>query len=382
MKSIFIIGATGSLGAEALRVIENNKDDFVLLGATGYNNVEGLTEICKKFKPPYLGVRKEFVSLLDGQCNDGIAVFDVDKRLIEILEEADPDFTLILSSGISALEPVDYLLRKNRAVGIANKETIIAGGELIFKKENLKNIIPVDSEPSAIFQCLLGEKKDFVNKLIITASGGPFWDIDEKKFSLVKPEDALKHPNWKMGKKITIDSASMANKAFEVIESHFLFGIPYERIEAVVHRESLIHSLVEFVDGNVKALMSKTRMYYPLQFAMSYPERIKTNIGFLNFAEVGKLTFFPMNNRKFPVFDIILDMAKEGGNRLPLLVAADEVAVKSFLAGKIGFTDIPFVIEKTVSEVPFSKQNSLKDIEETYKLGIMKAENIVIRRKL
>ncbi len=379
MKNIFLIGATGSLGREALKVIEDNEDKFLLIGATGYNNYKELISICRKFNPPYAGIRREFIPIMKDNCSGDTAVFDVDKRLTEILEEADPDLTLFLSSGINAAKAVKYLLNKDKRIGIANKETVIAGGELIFKKENLKNIIPIDSEPSAIFQCLLGENKESVNRLIITASGGPFWEKREAEFPFITPEDALKHPNWKMGKKITIDSATMANKAFEIIESHFLFDIPYEKIEAVVHRESIIHSLVEFTDGNVKALMSKTRMYYPLQFAMSYPERVKTHIGYLNLADTGKLTFYPMDRKKFPAFDIILHFAKEGGNRLPLLVAADEIAVESFLEKKIKFTDIPYVIEKTVSSVPFSKGGSLEDIEETYKLGIIKAENIIRR---
>ncbi len=382
MKNVFIIGATGSLGSEALRVIKDNRDKFSLLGVTGYKNFERLIDICKEFKPPYAGIQGKFIDYIKSQCSEDIAVFDVEKRLIEILEESDPDLVLVLSSGIGALESVDYLLKKGKTIGIANKETIIAGGELIFREENLKNIIPIDSEPSAIFQCLLGEQKKSVNKLIITASGGPFWDMSEEDLRYVKPEDALKHPNWVMGKKITIDSATMANKAFEVIESHFLFGVPYEKIQAIVHRESIIHSLVEFTDGNIKALMSKTRMYYPLQFAMSYPERIKTSIGFLDLAEVGMLTFFPMNIKKFPAFNVILNAVKDGGNRLPLLIAADEIGVKYFLEEKISFTDIPIVIEETLSKVPFSKLSSLKDVEESYKVGIMEAEKIVIRRKL
>ncbi len=379
MKSIFIIGATGALGNEALRVIEDHKDEFLLLGVTGYNNVKGLIEICRRFKPPYAGIRKELIQYVKINCSEDAAVFDAEERLVEILEESDPDLTLVLSSGIGALKSVDYLLKKKKAVGIANKETVIAGGELIFKENNLENIIPVDSEPSAIFQCLLGEKRKSVNKLIITASGGPFWERNEHDFSSITPEEALKHPNWKMGKKITIDSATMANKAFEIIESHFLFDIPYEKIEAIVHRESIIHSLVEFIDGNMKALMSRTRMYYPLQFAMSYPERIGTSLGFLNLSEIGKLTFFPINERKFPAFRIILDIAKEGGNRLPLLVAADEVAVSSFLKGEIKFTDIPYVIEKTISGIPFSGGKSVDYIEETYKLGIIKAKSVIRR---
>ncbi len=382
MKNVFIIGATGSLGSEALRVIKDNRDKFSLLGVTGYKNFERLIDICKEFKPPYAGIQGKFIDYIKSQCSEDIAVFDVEKRLIEILEESDPDLVLVLSSGIGALESVDYLLKKGKTIGIANKETIIAGGELIFREENLKNIIPIDSEPSAIFQCLLGEQKKSVNKLIITASGGPFWNMSEEALRYVKPEDALKHPNWVMGKKITIDSATMANKAFEVIESHFLFGVPYEKIRAIVHRESIIHSLVEFTDGNIKALMSKTRMYYPLQFAMSYPERIKTSIGFLDLAEVGMLTFFPMNIKKFPAFNVILNAVKDGGNRLPLLIAADEIGVKYFLEEKISFTDIPIVIEETLSKVPFSKLSSLKDVEESYKVGIMEAEKIVIRRKL
>ena len=287
---------------------------------------------------------------------------------------------MFLSSGISAIKPILTLLKKGKTIGIANKESIIAGGNLIFNNDFPGFIIPIDSEPSAIFQAMLGENKKSVRRLIITGSGGSFRDLDKELLADVSSEDALKHPNWKMGKKITIDSATMVNKAFEVIESHFLFGIDYKRIEVIIHRESIVHSLVEFIDGNIKAILSPTRMYYPIQFALTYPNRNESHIEYLNLAKVGKLTFYEMDHEKFPAFRKVLNIAKTNEGLLPVLTASDEVAVQAFLDKKIKFTDIENVITETATKFDVKKIDSAEQVEELYKNAIITANKIVRRR--
>ena len=379
MKKVFIVGSTGALGKEALNVIRNHTEQFELIGITGFNNYKEAIKQCIEFKPSYIGVRGKLNSFIKNSCNFA-HLFDVEKNLVDVLIDANPDITLFLSSGISAIRPILALLKEKKFVGIANKESIIAGGNLIFKNDFSNFIIPVDSEPSAIFQALLGEKKTNIRKLIITASGGPFWNLEKKLLENVSPEEALKHPNWKMGKKITIDSASMVNKAFEVIEAHFLFGVEYKKIEAIVHRESIVHSLVEFVDGNIKGILSPTRMYYPIQFALTYPERISSEINYLDLTKIGKLTFYEMDNEKFPAFREVLNIAKNNEELLPVLTAADEIAVKSFLERKIKFTDILSVITNTVSCFAGNRADSIESVEELYKNAIITANEIITRR--
>ncbi len=379
MKKIFIVGSTGALGKESLNVIRDNKESFNLVGIAGFNNYQEAVKQCLEFEPRYVGIRKEFLSFVKNSC--GYAnVFDVKKDLANTVLEANPDITLFLSSGISAIKPILTLLKKGKTVGIANKESIIAGGNLIFKNDFPGFIIPIDSEPSAIFQAMLGENKKSVRRLIITGSGGSFRDLDKELLADVSSEDALKHPNWKMGKKITIDSATMVNKAFEVIESHFLFGIDYKRIEVIIHRESIVHSLVEFIDGNIKAILSPTRMYYPIQFALTYPNRNESHIEYLNLTKAGKLTFYEMDHEKFPAFRKVLNIAKTNEGLLPVLTASDEVAVQAFLDKKIKFTDIENVITETATKFDVKKIDSAEQVEELYKNAIMTANKIVRRR--
>jgi len=380
-KRIFISGATGALGSEAINVIRDNPGRLELVGFSGYKSVQRILDLCEEFNPKFIGVHPDFVEYISKKCDRNIQVFDVSSRLKDTILDADVDLALFLASGISSLSAIRAALESGINVGIGNKESIIAGGNIIFSSNFLDRIIPVDSEPSAIFQCLTGEKKSSVRRLIITASGGPFLKTESSKLRFVTPEEALKHPNWKMGKKITIDSATMANKAFEIIEAHFLFGLPYEKITAVVHRESIIHSMVEFGDGNIKALLSHTRMYYPLQFAMFYPERAENTVESLDLASIGKLTFEKLDTKKFPLFSFILQVAKNE-NYLPALVAADEIAVKAFLDKKIRFTDIYTVVSDVFEMYNPISVNSLEEIKQEYNRALQITNDIVKRRML
>ena len=380
-KRVFISGATGALGSEAIEVIRNYPEHLELVGFSGYKNVQRILDLCEEFHPQFVGVHSDFVEYISKKCGRNTRVFDVSTKLNDAILDSDVDLALFLASGISSLSAIRAALESGMNVGIGNKESIIAGGHIIFSSNFLDKIIPVDSEPSAVFQCLTGEKSSTVKRLIITASGGPFLKTESSKLQFVTPEEALKHPNWKMGKKITIDSATMANKAFEVIEAHFLFGLPYEKITALVHRESIIHSMVEFNDGNIKALLSPTRMYYPLQFAMFYPERIENTMKPLDLTSVGKLTFEELNTKKFPLFQFILQVARNE-DYLPALVAADEIAVKAFLDKKIRFTDIYTVMSDVFETYNPISVNSLEDIEEEYSRALQITKDIVKRRVL
>lgn len=380
MKSIFIVGSTGSLGKEALEVLKKLGNYYKVVGITGFQNADLILNQIKNFDPRYIGMGKDYLEAIKKEF-PGKYIFDVEKDLEKAILDASADLTLFLSSDIVALKSIDLLLSYKKYVAIANKESIIAGGEIIFSPDRQKYIIPIDSELSALFQCLIGEKKDAVKRFIITASGGPFWERDIATFDKITALDALRHPNWRMGKKITVDSATLINKAFEVIESHFFFGIDYEKIEVIVHRESIIHSMIEFVDGNMKALMSTPLMYFPLQYAITYPERAINSFpeSRLDLEKVGKLTFYPLDNNKFPGFLTALEYGKRGGNFLPLLVAMDKVLVDAFLEETISFSDIPRLLEKGLSQITYKKVGSAAGIVEVYKEGILLFEDMIKR---
>jgi len=380
MKSIFIIGSTGSLGKEALEVIKKLGDYYKVIGITGFQNIGMILKQIKDFDPQYIGMKKNYLETIKKEFQ-GKYIFDVEKDLEKVVLDANADLTLFLSSDITALKSIDLLLSCKKYVAIANKESIIAGGGVIFSQDKQKYIIPVDSELSALFQCLIGETKNAVKRFIITASGGPFWERDITTFDKITPSDALHHPNWRMGKKITVDSATLINKAFEVIESHFFFGIDYGKIEVIVHRESIIHSMIEFVDGNTKALMSTPLMYFPLQYAITYPERAINSFleSRLDLEKVGKLTFYPLDNNKFPGFLTALKYGKRGGNFLPILIAMDKVLVDAFLKEMISFSDIPRLLEKGLSQFTYKKIDSVPDIVEVYKEGILLSEEMIKR---
>lgn len=380
MKSIFIVGSTGSLGKEALEVLKKLGNYYKVIGITGFQNADVILNQIKDFDPRYIGMGEDYLEAINKEF-PGKYIFDVEKDLEKVVLDAGADLTLFLSSDIAALKSIDLLLSYKKYVAIANKESIIAGGEIIFSPDRQKYIIPVDSELSALFQCLIGEKKNAVKRFIITASGGPFWERDIASFDKITPPDALRHPNWRMGNKITVDSATLINKAFEVIESHFFFGIDYEKIEVIVHRESIIHSMIEFVDGNMKALMSTPLMYFPLQYAITYPERAINSFpeSQLDLEKVGKLTFYPLNDNKFPGFLTSLEYGKRGGNFLPLLIAMDKVLVDAFLEEMISFSDIPRLLEKGLSQFTYKKVSSAAGIVEVYKEGILLCEEMIKR---
>ena len=380
MKKIFIIGSTGSLGREAVEVIKLLGNDYKIIGLTGFKNLETLSKQVYNFSPLYVGASYEILGPLREKFGN-TCIFDVERELEKVLEDASPDLTLFLSSKVTSLKSIYKLISNSYFAGIGNKESIIAGGEVLFTDQTRKFVIPVDSEPSAIFQCLRGEQKKEIKNLILTASGGPFLDRNKSTFESIGKEEALKHPKWKMGSKITIDSSTLINKAFEVIEAHFLFDMPYDKIKVLVHRESLVHSIVEFEDGNMKALFSLPTMYFPLQFAITYPHRVGTGLSSLSLDSLGNLTFKRLDTDKFPGFDIVLEYAKKGGNFLPIIVAADEVLVENFLNKHIKYTEIHAYLKKVLEKFTFKETASIDEVCEFYNLGII-TTNEFLRRSL
>ncbi len=349
MKNIAILGSTGSIGTNALRVIDALGPDYKVTVLSAHNNVKLLAEQVRKFKPIIAVVTNpqkynEFVSLI-GKCRTEILCGE--KELAAAASNENVDIVLAAIVGRAGLEAILAAAKAGKTLAIANKEPLVIAGELLTKiaKENNAKILPVDSEHSAIFQALQAGKTEEINRIILTASGGPLRGISAEQMRDVTIEQALAHPTWNMGKKITIDSATMMNKALEVIEAKWLFGVPAEKIEVLVHPESIIHSMVEFVDGSVIAQMSEPDMCLPIQYALTFPRRVKSRSKQLNFEKIGKLTFEKPNMEVFNALKIGYEVAGIGGTAAAVFNAANEAAVKEFLEGKIKFVKIVELIK-------------------------------------
>lgn len=368
MKRLSILGSTGSIGTQALDVCRNLGYSVVALAAG--TNAELLEKQAREFKP-------KLVAIYDEKAAKGlsIALSDTDITVLGgeegVLKAAEIECDIVLNAvtGIAGLRPTITAIEAGNDVALANKETLVAGGKRVmdYAKEHDVKILPVDSEHSAIFQCLQA-KGDYarIQKLILTASGGPFFGKNAAELEKMKPEDALNHPTWNMGRKVTIDSATMANKGLEIIEAAHLFGVPQNNIEVVIHRESIVHSLVEFTDNSVLAQLGVPDMRTPIQYALTVPERCESIVEHLDLAKIGTLHFFAQDNLAFPATDIARRALSIGKTATAAFNAADEIAVAAFLEGKIGFTDIPKILEQTV-EKNFSNGDSFEEVFETDK---------------
>jgi len=365
MKNIAILGSTGSIGQQALEVIENNRDRFAVEVLTAFNNVDLLIEQAKKFRPNVVVIANEAKYDLVNQAlkEEGIKVYAGSAALAQVVEMGSVDLVLTAMVGYCGLIPTINALKAGKPIALANKETLVVAGDLISRLaiENKVDILPVDSEHSAIFQCLAGEYMNPVEKIILTCSGGPFHGMDEKSIATVTPKSALKHPNWEMGAKITIDSASLMNKGFEVIEAKWLFGLKPEQIEVVVHTQSIIHSMVQFCDGSIKAQLGLPDMRLPIQYAFSFPERICNSFPRLNFTDFPSLTFSAPDTKIFRNLALAYEALQKGGNLACILNAANEIAVESFLKGLISFPEIWKVNELMMQKSTFILQPSLDD---------------------
>ena len=352
-KNIAILGSTGSIGRSSLEVIAACPDKFRLTYLTGHRNIALLQEQIRKFEPRAVVVHEESnAALLRERINRGTEVLAGEEGLREIVSRDDVDMVISSLVGFAGLKPTVWALEAGKDVALANKETLVTGGEVIMRKvrQHRVRLLPVDSEHSAILQCLQGENPESIARLILTASGGPFLHLDKKKFSTITRAQALAHPTWKMGSKVTIDSATLMNKGLEVIEAYWLFGLPAEKIDVVVHPQSIIHSMVEFVDGSIKAQLGVPDMKIPIQYALTYPERSPAAYGKVDFAALKQMTFFEPDRQKFRCLGLAYQALTMGGTAPAVLNAANEVAVSMFLEGDLPFSSIPEVIEKALCD--------------------------------
>jgi len=363
-KKITILGSTGSIGVNALNVINNLEIDIVGLSAN--TNSQLLIDQAKKFQPESVSIVDEDAYLIvkDALKNTSIDVLCGKNGLLEISSRDDVDLVLNAIVGSAGMLPTVYAIRAGADIALSNKESLVMAGKIIErerKKANV-NIFPVDSEHSAIWQCLVGESKEEVKRLILTGSGGPFREKKISTFKDIKPKDALKHPNWEMGKKITIDSASMMNKGLEVVEAVWLFEMDPQKVDIVVHPQSIIHSMVEFDDTSVKAQLGLPDMKIPIQYALTYPRHFKTDWEKLDLTKLGKLTFEEPDYIKFPCMRLAFEALKVQGTTPAVLNVANEQAVYRFLNHEIGFNDIPSIIEMACDKHHFIKDPSLDEI--------------------
>lgn len=367
MKKVFILGSTGSIGINCLNVISNLKDEFKVTGLTVNSNTDLLLEQIKLFKPEVVAVKDEQCAKnISGKIPKNCNLLVGEDGLVKAAVEAEYDIFMGAMVGFAGLAPTIEAVKRGKRIALANKETLVVAGEIVTDlcRANGSEIIPVDSEHSAIYQCLVGENLNKVEKLILTASGGPFREKDKSFFESATVDEALNHPNWKMGNKITIDSATMMNKGLEVIEAHWLFGLPADKIEIVIHPQSIIHSMVQFVDGSMKAQMGLPDMKLPIQYALTFPERMKNQFERTNLSSISSLTFYEPDFCKFECLKLAFDALKSGGTATCILNAANEVAVGKFLHKEIKFSHISLLIKKALDKIENKLSPDLKTIFE------------------
>tara|TARA_X000001036_G_scaffold65357_2_gene56083 strand:- start:3956 stop:5104 length:1149 start_codon:yes stop_codon:yes gene_type:complete len=356
MKKIVIIGSTGSIGTQTLEICSNNNKDIEVYGLTAGKNIEKLKSQILKYKPKfYDNLEKINFEIKNTQLKDSI----------NLVSDQNVDFILFASSGSKAYLPIVESLRSGKTVGLTNKEVIVTFGPLLFQiaKSNGAKIFPVDSEPSAIWQCIDGDSKT-ISKIILTASGGIFRDLDVKEYKNITTDQAKQHPNWDMGEKITVDSSTMMNKIFEIVETSYLFDIPIENIEVLIHRESLVHSMVEFLDGSIKAQISKTDMKLPIQHAIGFESKNFNYSNKLNLSDLNNLSFSEVQIGKYPCYDFALDYIKKGPLYVSALSITNEILVDLFLAEKISFVSIADLMIETLINEKFEYEITFENIIE------------------
>ncbi len=362
-KRIAIFGSTGSIGKQALEVIAANPDKFSVEVLTAHQNDALLIEQAMKFNPNIvvIGDDNKYNTVKNALSGTDIKVFAGEKSLEEVASMDCYDFMLAAIVGYAGLKPTLNAIENGKTIGLANKETLVVAGDIVMRKavENRVPVIPVDSEHSAIFQCLVGETRNRIEKIILTASGGPFIGRKPNYLVNVKREHALQHPNWTMGAKITIDSATLMNKGLEMIEAKWLFNLQPEQVQVVIHPQSIIHSMVQFEDGSIKAQMGLPDMKLPIQYAMAFPKRIKNDFPRMDFKKINNLTFEEPDVKTFRNLSLATDALFKGGNLPCIMNAANEIAVYAFLRNRINFLDMTDVIEKTMAAVSFIEKPSL-----------------------
>ncbi len=361
MKKILILGSTGSIGKQTLEVIRQNKKHFQVAGLVCKNNIFLLKEQIKEFQPSYVGAYDNKINLNDKK----IKCFFGEEEILKLIKLIDCDIVVVAISGAAGLRPAFTAIESNKNVALATKEVMVLAGELIkkeLKKRPKVKLFPIDSEHSAIWQSLRAGNKEEVEKIILTCSGGPFLGKKIKDLETVNLKQALNHPNWKMGSKITIDSATLMNKGLELIEARWLFNIPVEKIEIIVHPQSILHSAVQFTDGSIIGQFGLPDMKVPIQYALSYPKRLKNNLSRFSFTELKSLTFKKPDLKTFNCLKLAYDAIKIGGTMPTVLNAADEAAVELFLKEKIKFLDIPEIIFQAMQKHKTIKNPGLSEI--------------------
>jgi 1-deoxy-D-xylulose-5-phosphate reductoisomerase len=380
-KHIALLGSTGSIGTQALEVIARHPDEFVVEVISAQNNVQLLVEQAKRFKPNVVVIVNEahYAEVKAQLSNEPVKVYAGESALASVVQMDTVDLVLTALVGYSGLKPTIKAIEAGKTIALANKETLVVAGELITSLAQDKgvNIYPVDSEHSAIFQCMVGEFDNPIEKIILTASGGPFRGKSVEELKSVTKAQALKHPNWTMGAKITIDSASLMNKGLEVIEAKWLFGLKAEQIEVIVHPQSIIHSMVQFADGSIKAQMGLPDMRLPIQFALGYPHRLKSDFPRFNFANYPAFTFEQPDTKTFRNLALSFEALRRGGNMPCVLNAANEVAVAEFLREKVGFLEMSDIVEHCLAKMPYIKTPTYDDYVSTDKETRVKALEMI-----
>ena len=383
MKRISILGSTGSIGVNALDVVRRLRDRFEVIGLAAGRNVELLREQALEFRPKIVSIADPAAAaeIRSELKQSGITVACGQEGLIEIATHPDVQIVLSALVGAQGFLPTLKAISAGKDVALANKETLVVAGPIISREVASKKtrLLPVDSEHSAIWQCLQGENKKTVRKLILTASGGPFLMRDASTFDAITVEQALAHPNWRMGRKITIDSATLMNKGLEMIEAHYLFDEPPEKLDVIIHPQSVIHSMVEFIDGSVIAQLGISDMRMPIQFAFTYPERWEIDLPSVNLAQIRKLEFFEPDLQKFPCLHLAQEALRIGGSMTAVLNASNEVAVESFLADRIPFTSIPKIVEASMESHQRIAEPTLEDVLQADRWARQHAEKAVLQ---
>jgi 1-deoxy-D-xylulose-5-phosphate reductoisomerase len=383
MKRLTILGSTGSIGRNALDIVSGHRDLFRVAALTAGNNIDLLEKQIKTYSPDVVavadeGAARELRSTIGKKLASSLKILSGEDGISQAAAYEGADFVLSAIVGAAGLIPTLSAIRSGKTIGLANKEALVMAGGIVMREAKMSGsrILPVDSEHSAIFQCIEGHRKSDIRKIILTASGGPFADRSFEELSAVTPEEALKHPRWRMGKKITIDSATLMNKGFEVIEAHHLFGLPPERIDVVIHPQSIMHSMVEFNDGSCIAQLSVPDMKGPIAYALTYPQRLADVMNGLSLHEVGTLTFKkPENN--FPCLSYAYQALESGGTMPAVLNAANEVVVDAFLKGRLRFTDIPVMIKRTMDAHALMCDAGLDAVLEADRWARRKTEEVI-----
>jgi len=386
VKRITILGSTGSIGTQALEVVRDHPGIFKVAVLSALRNSKLLIEQAREFKPAIVVICDEsrYSEVKDALFGLDITVLAGEAALSEVAAYADSDVVLTALMGSVGLKPTIAAIKAGKNIALANKETLVVAGELITQlaNEHQVKILPVDSEHSAIFQCLVGEEQNEIEKIYLTASGGPFLGKTKDFLSTVKKEQALKHPNWVMGAKITIDSASLMNKGLEVIEAKWLFNLDVDQIDVIVHPQSIIHSIVQFTDGSMKAQMGVPDMKLPIQYALNYPDRLKNNFKRFNFLDYPSFSFEKADLGTFRNLDLAFTSLEKGGNMPCILNAANEIVVAAFLEDKIGFLQMSEVIEQCMEEIGFIEKPQLNDFLETDEHSRILAGKLVTKSKV